>query len=63
METIKVAHPSFMKDASLLPKDIDYVNAHGTSTAQGDIAESHATHQIFGPKIPISSQKSLLGIH
>ena len=61
METMKEALRLSLKDASLLPKDIDYVNAHGTSTAQGDIAESHATHQIFGPKIPISSQKSYIG--
>ena len=61
METMKETLRLSLKDASLLPKDIDYVNAHGTSTAQGDIAESHATHQIFGPKIPISSQKSYIG--
>jgi 3-oxoacyl-[acyl-carrier-protein] synthase II len=49
-----------LKDAQLTAADIDYVNAHGTSTDQGDIAESQATAQILGKK-PISSLKSYFG--
>ena len=49
-----------LKDARLTAADIDYVNAHGTSTDQGDIAESQATARILGKK-PISSLKSYFG--
>ncbi|WP_336929367.1 beta-ketoacyl-ACP synthase [Acinetobacter tandoii] len=49
-----------LNDAQLTAADIDYVNAHGTSTDQGDIAESQATAQILGKK-PISSLKSYFG--
>ena len=37
------------------------MNAHGTSTDRGDIAESHATAQTFGARMPISSLKSYVG--
>ncbi|RYZ80782.1 MAG: beta-ketoacyl-ACP synthase, partial [Moraxellaceae bacterium] len=49
-----------LKDAKLEASQIDYVNAHGTSTDQGDIAESQATARILGHK-PISSLKSYFG--
>ncbi|MFW2067843.1 beta-ketoacyl-ACP synthase [Acinetobacter johnsonii] len=49
-----------LKDAQLTAADIDYINAHGTSTDQGDIAESQATVRILGQK-PISSLKSYFG--
>lgn len=49
-----------LKDAQLTAQDIDYVNAHGTSTDQGDIAESQATARVLGYK-PISSLKSYFG--
>ncbi|MGF2880468.1 beta-ketoacyl-ACP synthase [Acinetobacter johnsonii] len=49
-----------LTDAQLTAADIDYVNAHGTSTDQGDIAESQATARILGKK-PISSLKSYFG--
>ncbi|MEO5934909.1 MAG: beta-ketoacyl-ACP synthase, partial [Duganella sp.] len=41
--------------------DIGYINAHGTGTQQGDIAESQATLAVFGDKTPISSLKSYMG--
>ena len=45
-----------------LPADrIDYINAHATATEVGDIAESHATHAVFGSDTPISSTKSFTG--
>jgi len=50
-----------LDDAGLAPQDIGYVNGHGTATEQGDIAESEATHAVFGARMPISSQKSYLG--
>jgi 3-oxoacyl-[acyl-carrier-protein] synthase II len=50
-----------LADAGLKPDQIGYVNAHGTSTGHGDVAESQATNSVFGAKIPISSQKSYTG--
>jgi 3-oxoacyl-[acyl-carrier-protein] synthase II len=50
-----------LEDADLPPSAIGYVNAHGTATQHGDIAESHATHSIFGSGMPISSLKSYMG--
>lgn len=50
-----------LDDAQIEPSQIDYVNAHGTATDVGDIAESIATHEIFGSQVPISSTKSYMG--
>ena len=50
-----------LADAGLPPADIDYVNAHGTATDAGDIAESQATLAVFGARMPISSLKSHIG--
>jgi 3-oxoacyl-[acyl-carrier-protein] synthase II len=53
-----------LRNASLNPEDIDYVNAHGTSTPAGDIAETHAIKRALGEhayKLPISSTKSMTG--
>ena len=50
-----------LRDAGLAPQAIGYVNGHGTATEQGDIAETQATAALFGPRMPISSQKSYLG--
>ncbi len=50
-----------LKNAGLSPKDIGYVNAHGTGTINGDIAESLATEEVFGKNIPISTLKSYTG--
>ncbi len=49
-----------LKDAQISADQIDYVNAHGTSTDQGDIAETQATAGLLGKK-PISSLKSYFG--
>ncbi len=59
--TMRRAMELALEDAGLEPAAIGYVNGHGTATEQGDIAESHATHSLFGPSMPISSQKSFLG--
>ena len=53
-----------MQDAGLTPADIDYVNAHGTSTTVNDKVETRACRTVFGPeadRIPISSTKSMMG--
>ncbi len=50
-----------LEDAGLPPSAIGYVNAHGTATTHGDVAESRATHEVFGARIPISSLKSYMG--
>jgi 3-oxoacyl-[acyl-carrier-protein] synthase II len=50
-----------LEDAGLPPGAIGYVNAHGTATEHGDIAESQATSALFGARMPISSLKSYLG--
>jgi 3-oxoacyl-[acyl-carrier-protein] synthase II len=50
-----------LEDADLKPGDIDYINAHGTATEIGDIAESQATNAVFGDRVPISSLKSYIG--
>lgn len=50
-----------LDDAGLAPSDVGYVNAHGTATDHGDVAESQATHAVFGSRIPISSLKSYMG--
>ncbi|WP_372875373.1 beta-ketoacyl-ACP synthase [Pseudomonas sp.] len=59
--TMRGAMQLALDDAGLLPAAIGYVNGHGTATEQGDVAESLATSGLFGPAMPISSQKSYLG--
>jgi 3-oxoacyl-[acyl-carrier-protein] synthase II len=59
--TMKIALQLALRDAGLGASEIGYVNAHGTGTVQGDIAESHATAQVFGAGVPISSLKSYMG--
>jgi len=53
-----------LKEAKLNPEQIDYINAHGTSTPLGDLAETKAIKKTFGPaakSVMISSTKSQLG--
>lgn len=59
--TMKVAMEMALQDANLEPGDIGYVNAHGTATQQGDLAETQATSALFGSRMPISSLKSYMG--
>ena len=50
-----------LEDAGLEPAAIAYVNTHGRATEDGDIAESQATHEVFGSGVPVSSLKSFFG--
>lgn len=53
-----------LDDANMKPEEIDYINVHGTSTPQGDIAETKAIKAVFGEhayKLNISSTKSMTG--
>ena len=53
-----------LRDAGITPDDVDYVNAHGTSTQVNDKVETHAVKETFGEaaaKTPMSSIKSMLG--
>jgi 3-oxoacyl-[acyl-carrier-protein] synthase II len=60
-ETMATALRLALADAALPPEAIKYVNGHGTATELGDIAESKATQEVFGPRMPISSLKSYIG--
>ena len=50
-----------LNDANLSPDKIGYINAHGTATIQGDIAETYATESVFKRQVPISSTKRYTG--
>ncbi len=53
-----------LRDARISPQDVDYVNAHGTSTELGDAAETLAIKKAFGghaKKLAVSSTKSMIG--
>jgi 3-oxoacyl-[acyl-carrier-protein] synthase II len=53
-----------LREARVDPSDIDYINAHGTSTKLNDLMETVAVKRVFGHRalsIPISSQKSMIG--
>jgi 3-oxoacyl-[acyl-carrier-protein] synthase II len=59
-----IAMNAAMEDASVIPGDVDYINAHGTSTTQNDLTETRAIKDVFGERaksIPLSSNKSMLG--
>ncbi len=53
-----------LKDAGIKPQDVDYINAHGTSTLLNDKTETLVIKQVFGPAayhVPISATKSMIG--
>lgn len=58
MRAMKMA----LSKADMAPSDIDYINAHGTSTPVGDLAETNAVKGVFGKDVPlVSSTKSMMG--
>lgn len=53
-----------LQDAGIAPEEVDYINAHGTSTDAGDVAETQAIKSVFGEhayKLAVSSTKSMTG--
>ncbi|MDW8846637.1 beta-ketoacyl-ACP synthase [Erwinia sp. MMLR14_017] len=60
-ETMQICIEGALKMTGLTASDIGYINAHGTATDRGDVAESLATAAIFGNGTPISSFKSYFG--
>ncbi len=53
-----------LEDAGVTPDEVDYINAHGTSTKINDSAETHAIKKMFGEqayRIPVSATKSMIG--
>jgi 3-oxoacyl-[acyl-carrier-protein] synthase II len=53
-----------LEDASVGPAQVDYINAHGTSTGQNDLVETLAIKRLLGERakaVPVSSNKSMLG--
>ena len=60
-ETMQICIERALKTAGVTAEQIGYINAHGTATDRGDIAESQATAAIYGNSTPISSLKSYFG--
>ncbi|WNN46522.1 MULTISPECIES: beta-ketoacyl-ACP synthase [Winslowiella] len=60
-ETMQICIEGALRSAGLRAQDIGYINAHGTATDRGDVAESLATAAVFGRDTPISSLKSYFG--
>ncbi len=63
-EGIKLTIESALKNAGIKPEDVQYINAHGTSTTLNDKYETMAIKKVFGDyayRIPISSTKSMIG--
>jgi 3-oxoacyl-[acyl-carrier-protein] synthase-1 len=57
-----VAMSRALEGAGIRPQDVDYVNAHATSTSQGDMCEAIALSRLFGSyNTPVSSTKSMTG--
>ncbi len=63
-ETEAIAMRTALENAGVKPEEVDYINAHGTSTKLNDVTETRAIKMVFGDrayKIPISAHKSMYG--
>ena len=63
-ETEALAMKIALQNAGVKPEEVDYINAHGTSTKLNDVSETRAIKMVFGDrayKIPISAHKSMFG--
>ena len=63
-ETEALAMKMALQDAGVTTEDVDYINAHGTSTRLNDVSETKAIKKVFGDRayqIPISAHKSMFG--
>ena len=61
---VKLAMERALRDAEMEPDEVDYINAHATSTDLGDLAETQAIHRVFGERaktMPVSANKSMFG--
>jgi len=60
-ETQAVVMRTALRQADLSSSDIGFISGHGTATDTGDVAESHATAQVYGEQVPIHSLKGHFG--
>jgi 3-oxoacyl-[acyl-carrier-protein] synthase II len=62
-EGVRLAIEMALRDAGISPKDVGYVNTHGTSTPLGDVAECSALEKVFGARdsLKVNSSKCMIG--
>ena len=58
---VELALRRALTKAGIQASEVDYINAHGTSTPQGDVAESQGIERVFGNRVAVSSSKSMFG--
>ncbi|MFN2527829.1 MAG: beta-ketoacyl-ACP synthase II [Candidatus Baltobacteraceae bacterium] len=58
---VELALRRVLKKSGIDASEVDYINAHGTSTPQGDVAESQGIERVFGKRVAVSSSKSMFG--
>lgn len=61
VETQAIVMRQALQDAGLSPQDIGFISGHGTATDKGDVSETVASYEVYGPKVPIHSLKGHFG--